>query len=68
MLFGLTNIPVIFKWLMERVLHGVPTSLCVVYLDDMHAPNYDLALANLRLVLKCISKANIRLNPVNCQL
>ncbi|KAJ8356779.1 hypothetical protein SKAU_G00195730 [Synaphobranchus kaupii] len=58
-----------FERLMERVIKGDPATACSVYLDHIlvHAPSFETALANLWLVLKGISSANLRLNPAKCQ-
>ncbi|XP_076851923.1 heat shock 70 kDa protein 12B [Brachyhypopomus gauderio] len=68
--FGLCNAPATFERLMERVLSGVPSSKCVVYLDDVlvHATGFESALANLELVLGLVKEANLSLNPAKCNL
>ncbi|KAJ8409948.1 hypothetical protein AAFF_G00209890 [Aldrovandia affinis] len=45
----LCNSPVNFKSLMEKNLHSIPLSVCVMYLDNilMHAASFDNTLANL---------------------
>ena len=68
--FGLCNAPATFERLMEMVLHGLPWSVCLVYLDDIivHAREFQDELHRLREVFLRLRAANLKLNPKKCQL
>lgn len=68
--FGLVNAPMTFQRLMERVLHGLHWSTCLVYLDDciILGKNFNEHLVNLQEVLRRIREAGLKLKPSKCQL
>ena len=53
MLFGLTNAPVVFMDLMNRVFHQYLDQFVVVFIDDilMYSTNEDEHMQHLRIVL-----------------
>ena len=68
--FGLCNAPATFERLMERVLAGLPLSVCLVYLDDILVParSFDDHIQNLRTVFNRLQEANLKLSPKKCTL
>ena len=68
--FGLCNAPATFERLMERVLAGLPWSVCLVYLDDIivHVRTFKGKLESLRQVFECLRKAKLKLSPSKCHL
>ena len=68
--FGLCNAPATFERLMERVLVGLPLTVCLVYLDDILVPGqtFDEGLANLRQVFQKLTEAKLKLSPKECTL
>ena len=47
--FGLCNVPATFECLMEQVLVGLPTSIALVYLDDILIPGRSFSQQILNL-------------------
>ena len=68
--FGLCNSPATFSRLMDQVLHDVPPTSCLKYLDDLvvHGRSFSEVLAHLEEVLQKLEKAGLKLNPKKCQL
>ena len=68
--FGLCNAPATFERLMEQVLAGLPTTIALLYLDDILVPGrtFDQQIANLRMVFQRLKSANLKLNPKKCAL
>ena len=68
--FGLCNAPATFERLMEKVLAGLPLSVCLVYLDDILVParSFDGHIQNLRTVFSRLREANLKLSPKKCTL
>ena len=68
--FGLANAVGTFQRLMERVLEGLPSNHCVVYLDDVmvHGITFEETLQHLRAVLERLKRAGLTLAPRKCQL
>ena len=68
--FGLCNAPATFERLMEKVLAGLPLSVCLVYLDDILVParSFDDHIQNLRTVFSRLQEANLKLSPKKCTL
>ena len=50
--FGLCNASTTFGHLMEQVLAGLPSTIALLYLDDILVPghSFDQQIANLRIV------------------
>ena len=57
--FGLCNAPATFERLMEKVLAGLPLSVCLVYLDDILVParSFDDHIQNLQTVFNRLREA-----------
>ena len=55
---------------MERILHGLVGTVCLVYLDDVLVLGRDLEehLVNIRKVWDRIREAGLRLKPSKCKL
>lgn len=70
MSFGLSNAPATFERLMERVLQGLPWTICLVYLGDIvvHARTLDCEFANLRAVFLRLRLTGLKLNVKKCNL
>ena len=68
--FGLKNAPTTFQWLMQQVLAGLPTTVCMSYIDDILVVGKTLGehLDNLQTVLKRLCKAGLKLKPSKCSL
>jgi len=68
--FGLCNVPATFQRLMEKVLHGLLSKICLVYLDDViiFGKTFNEMLNNLKMVFLRIRSANLRINPEKCVL
>jgi len=66
--FGLCNAPATFQRLMEKVLHGLLSKICLVYLDDIiiFGKNFNEMLNNLKMVFLRIRSVNLRINPEKC--
>ena len=66
--FGLCNAPATFKRLMEQVLVGLPTTVALLYLDDILVPgkSFEQQVKNLRSVFARLRVANLKLNPDKC--
>ncbi len=66
--FGLCNAPATFERLMERVLKDLNWKVCLIYLDDiiMYGAGFYPALDRLKMVLKRIREANLKLKPTKC--
>ena len=65
--FGLCNAPATFERLMEQVLQGLPTQVCLIYLDDILITGKSFVdhLSNLRQVLDRLRDVNLKLSPEN---
>jgi len=68
--FGLCNAPATFKRLMERILQGLVTKICLVYLDDVivFRKTFEEMAENLEEIFIRFPKANLRINPKKCNL
>lgn len=66
--FGLCNAPATFERLMEKVLHGLISKICFVYLDDViiYGKDFDEMMENLEQVFLRIRTANLKINPKKC--
>ena len=70
MLFGLCNAPATFERLMDRVLQGLRSSRCLVYLDDIisFGSTFDDVLANLALIFERLRSYGLQLKSTKCHL
>ena len=68
--FGLANAPATFERLMERILQGLPWTVCLVYLDDVIVYAKTLAdeFENFQTVFRRLRQAGLKLNPRKCHL
>ena len=68
MSFGLCNAPATFERLMEKVLSGLPWEVCLLYLDDIivHGREFEEAIKRLRIVLRRLRDAGLKLSPKKC--
>ena len=59
--FGLCNAPATFERLMEQVLAGLPTTVALLYLDDILVPGrtFRQQLDNLQMVFLRLREANL---------
>ncbi|GAB1869457.1 RNA-directed DNA polymerase [Camponotus japonicus] len=66
--FGLCNAPATFERLMEKVLHGLLSKKCLVYLDDViiFGKTFDEMMENLNIVFSRLKEANLKMNPKKC--
>ena len=66
--FGLCNAPTTFEHLTEQVLAGLPTTVALLYLDDIFVPgkSFEQQVKNLQSVFTRLRMANLKLNPDKC--
>ncbi|KAL6433622.1 hypothetical protein ACFW04_006605 [Cataglyphis niger] len=67
--FGLCNASAIFEILIEKVLQGILSKKCLVYLDDIiiFGKTFNEMLENLKIVFLRLREANL-INPKKCVL
>ena len=63
--FSLCNAPATFECLMEKVIAGLPLTVCLIYLDDILVPGRTFTdhTRNLRMVLLRLREAKLKLFP-----
>jgi hypothetical protein len=68
--FGLCNGPASYSRLIQLVLHGIPTSMCMPYLDDVivHSKTLEDHLQHLRTVLEAHRRGGLKLQPSKCKI
>lgn len=68
--FGLCNAPATFERLMEKVLYGIISKICLVYLDNViiFGKSFEEMIDNLRKVFMRLCSANLKINPKKCVL
>ena len=68
--FGLCNAHATFKRLMDRVLHGLRWSRCLIYLDDIiyFGSTFDSTLAKLTLIFERLRAYGLQLKSTKCHL
>ena len=68
--FGLSNGPATYSRLMQLALQGIPTTMCLPYLDDVivHSHTFAQHLTNLDYVLAAHVHAGLKLQPSKCHL
>lgn len=66
--FGLCNAPATFERLMEKVLEGLLSRICLVYLDDIiiFASSFNEMLENFKKVFLRLNSVNLKVNPKKC--
>ncbi|GFU73002.1 retrovirus-related Pol polyprotein from transposon 17.6 [Trichonephila clavipes] len=64
--FGLCNAP--FERMMDNLLRHFKWTMCLCYLDDIivFSETFEDHLIRLRLVLKCLQEAGLKLNSKKC--
>ncbi|UYV77347.1 hypothetical protein LAZ67_15000588, partial [Cordylochernes scorpioides] len=67
--FGLCNAPATFERMMDGLLKGLRWTICLCYLDDIvvFSDDFEEHLRRLQLVLGCLRKAGLCLNPGKCR-
>ncbi|GFV11796.1 retrovirus-related Pol polyprotein from transposon 17.6 [Trichonephila clavipes] len=62
--FGLCNAPATFERMMDNLLRHFKWTMCLCYLDDIivFSETFEDHLIRLRLVLKCLQEAGLKLN------
>jgi hypothetical protein len=70
MSMGLANSAATFNRVLEQVLTGIPTEVCVIYIDDIlvHAATVGQMFDRLRVVLERIKKAGLKFKTSKCAL
>ncbi|GFV58069.1 hypothetical protein TNCV_2108971 [Trichonephila clavipes] len=68
--FGLCNAPATFEKMMDNLLRHFKWTMCLCYLDDIivFSETFEDHLIRLRLVLKCLQEAGLKLNSKKCLL
>jgi len=68
--FGLCNAPATFERLMEQILQGLVTKICLVYLDDVivFGKTFEKMAENLKQIFIRFREANLKINPKKCSL
>ncbi|GFT87135.1 hypothetical protein TNCV_1938251 [Trichonephila clavipes] len=68
--FGLCNAPATFERMMDNLLRHFKWNMCLCYLDDIivFSETFEDHLIRLRLVLKCLQEAGLKLNSKKCLL
>ncbi|GFS46992.1 retrovirus-related Pol polyprotein from transposon 17.6 [Trichonephila clavipes] len=66
--FGLCNAPATFERMMDNLLRNFKWTMCLCYLDDIivFSETFEDHLIRLRLVLKCLQEAGLKLNSKKC--
>ncbi|GFS56257.1 retrovirus-related Pol polyprotein from transposon 17.6 [Trichonephila clavipes] len=66
--FGLCNAPATFERMMDNLLLHFKWTMCLCYLDDIivFSETFEDHLIRLRLVLKCLQEAGLKLNSKKC--
>ncbi|GFU22926.1 retrovirus-related Pol polyprotein from transposon 17.6 [Trichonephila clavipes] len=66
--FGLCNAPATFERMMDNLLRHFKWTMCLCYLDDIivFSETFEDHLIRLRLVLKCLQEAGLKLNSKKC--
>ncbi|GFX75995.1 hypothetical protein TNCV_1995491 [Trichonephila clavipes] len=66
--FGLCNAPATFERMMDNLLRHFKWTMCLCYLDDIivFSETFEDHLIRLRLVLKCLQEAGLKLNLKKC--
>ena len=67
--FGLTNMPVIFQWLMAQLFSGQEWNYVFVYLDDILVASKSISehKEHVQKVLQQLKKSGLRLKPSKCR-
>ncbi|GFU21149.1 hypothetical protein TNCV_5115491 [Trichonephila clavipes] len=66
--FGLCNAPATFERMMDNLLRHFKWTMCLCYLDDIivFSDTFEDHLIRLRLVLKCLQEAGLKLHSKKC--
>ena len=67
--FGLVGAPWHFTKVMAIALRGLIPRVCLAYLDDVivYDTTFEQHLESVKVVLKALAKANLRLKPSKCE-
>ncbi|GFT53683.1 retrovirus-related Pol polyprotein from transposon 297 [Trichonephila clavipes] len=62
------NAPATFERMMDNLLRNFKWTMCLCYLDDIivFSETFEDHLIRLRLVLKCLQEAGLKLNSKKC--
>ena len=65
LLFGLTNAPATFQWLMQSCLGNLHLHYCIIYLDDVivFSKTQEEHVIRLRVVFKKLKQMGLKLKP-----
>ncbi|UYV64396.1 hypothetical protein LAZ67_3000523 [Cordylochernes scorpioides] len=66
--FGLCNAAATFERMMDKILKGLKWTMALCYLDDIvvYSKSFNEHLHRLEIILQCLDKAELRLNPKKC--
>ncbi|UYV82760.1 hypothetical protein LAZ67_22000761 [Cordylochernes scorpioides] len=66
--FGLCNAPATFERMMDKILKGLKWTMALCYIDDIvvYSKSFNEHLHRLEIILQCLDKAELRLNPKKC--
>ncbi|UYV84530.1 K02A2.6-like, partial [Cordylochernes scorpioides] len=66
--FGLCNAPATFERMVDKILRGLKWTMVLCYLDDIvvYSKSFNEHLHRLEIILQCLNKAELRLNPKKC--
>ncbi|UYV81241.1 hypothetical protein LAZ67_20000442, partial [Cordylochernes scorpioides] len=66
--FGLCNAPATFERMMDKILKGLKWTMALCYLDDIvvYSKSFNEHLHRLEIILQCLDKAELCLNPKKC--
>ncbi|UYV74953.1 hypothetical protein LAZ67_12001888 [Cordylochernes scorpioides] len=66
--FSLCNAPATFERMMDQIFKGLKWKMALCYLDDIvvYSKSFNEHLHRLEIILECLNKAELRLNPKKC--
>jgi len=68
--FGMKNSPAAYQRLMDQILGELRGEFCVCYMDDIiiHSETFSEHLEHINLVLECLKRAGLTVNPSKIQI